>query len=195
MLLFGHIGITLGIIKTYENLTQDFSGKEDGVKIDYRYVLVGAMLPDFVDKPLVLMLSNAPVHSARYIAHSLTFALLLLLLSAIFIISFKSSKLLILTACSYLHLFLDKMWLYPKVFLWPLYYLKFKNKSISTISNGVIKKIENAYVSVADIDWLSVYSKPEIYIPELIGLAFIIYYLIKLIFKNEFKGFIETGKI
>jgi inner membrane protein len=195
VLLFGHLGITLGIIKTYENLSKNFSNIEDEVKIDYRYVLIGAMLPDFIDKPLVLMLSNSPVHSARYIAHSLTFALFLLLLSSIIIIRFKSTKFLILTVCSYIHLLFDKMWLYPKVLLWPLYLLRAKNQSISVMTKGVIDKIENAYVSVTGVDWVRVYSKPEIYIPELIGVLFITYYLIKLIFQSKLKKFIETGKI
>lgn len=195
MLVFGHVGIALGIVKNYENLTRKFLSKEAEVRIDYRYVLIGAMLPDIIDKPLVLMLSNDPVRSARYIAHSLTFGIFLLLLSAVLSISFKSAKFLILTVCSCIHLLLDKMWLYPKVFLWPFYVIKTKNQSVAVLSSGVIHKIENAYVSVSRINWLSLYMKPEVYIPETIGLIFIAYYLTKLIYKGRLKKFIETGSI
>jgi hypothetical protein len=195
VLLFGHTGIALGIVKTYENLTQRFCSSEDEVKIDYRYVLIGAMLPDFIDKPLVMILSSVPVHSARSIAHSITFALFLLVLSVIFLKSFKSTKFLVLTVCCYIHLALDKIWLYPKVFLWPLHLLKSKNQSITTVSKGVIDKIENAYISVKEINWFSVYAKPEIYISEVIGLIFIVYYFIKLMKKSKLKTFLVKGEL
>jgi inner membrane protein len=191
VLFFGHVGITLAIVKTYENIADN----EGELNIDYRYVLFGAMLPDIIDKPLKVMLSDGPIRSARYIGHSVTFMLLLLLISVIFILAFKSSKFLILTLCSYIHLVLDRMWLYPKVFLWPFYQLRLRNESVSTISNGIMDKLENAYISVSQIDWVKVYSKPEVFIPEAIGLLFIVCFLLRLVYQGKVRSFIETGKI
>jgi membrane-bound metal-dependent hydrolase YbcI (DUF457 family) len=195
MLLLGHLGITLGIIKTYENLSETLVNKEDKMNIDYRYALIGSLLPDIIDKPLMLLLSNSPIHSARYFAHSLIFSILILLISIFLILYFKSIKFLILTLCSYIHLLLDKIWLQPEVFLRTNYFINLKHQSKITLSQYVINKVGNTYKSVSEIDWVSKYTNPNIYVYELIGLIFISYYLIKLIYQRNLKNFIYTGKI
>jgi hypothetical protein len=73
MLLLGHLGTTLGAAGLIEKLIGNFHKDKVKVSIDYRLVMVGSMLPDIIDKPLVLLTASKPVGSARFIAHSLIF--------------------------------------------------------------------------------------------------------------------------
>jgi len=105
MLLFGHIGITLGSFYIISRLTKhDF---------DYRFVLIGSLLPDILDK-LVGRVA-LPLGSGRLFGHTLLFVLVLAL------ISLWKRKALTLSLASALHLAEDEMWEQPKILLWPIF--------------------------------------------------------------------------
>jgi hypothetical protein len=71
MLVFGHIGLTLGIARA---LSRD---------IDARWVAVAAMLPDLIDKPLQYVIAPAFTHgNTRTVGHSLTVLLVCMVLVA-----------------------------------------------------------------------------------------------------------------
>jgi hypothetical protein len=71
MLVFGHIGLTLGIARALHR------------QIDARWVAVASMLPDLIDKPLQYVIAPAFTHgNTRTVGHSLTVMLVCMVLVA-----------------------------------------------------------------------------------------------------------------
>jgi len=103
MYLLGHLGIGLGIAWLASTRTNR--------KIDYRLILLGAILPDLVDKPLGYVLGL----ESRLWGHTLLFLATVLGLSAIppvralFAVGIGIAT----------HHLLDTMWDQPYVALWP----------------------------------------------------------------------------
>ena len=60
MLLFGHIGITLGIFFVFSYIAPRLK-----TIIDRRYLVVGALLPDLIDKPLGLIVFASTISNGR----------------------------------------------------------------------------------------------------------------------------------
>ncbi|MEK7282132.1 MAG: metal-dependent hydrolase [Chloroflexota bacterium] len=110
MLLLGHTGITLGVVWLGDCLRQHRivptlrSGVESGseispsaegetptdstkrprIRVDYRLVLLGAMVPDIIDKLLGLVFLRSVFSSGRIFSHTLGFALALTALGFLF---------------------------------------------------------------------------------------------------------------
>ncbi len=103
MLLFGHIGLTLGIFF----LLSVFSGR----KFSYPLIIICSILPDLIDKPLGRVI--LPLGSGRLIGHSLAFLLLIILIGFYW-------RLLFISFAVALHLIEDRMWEQPDILLWPL---------------------------------------------------------------------------
>ena len=108
-MLLWHLGVAAVI--TYVSL-----GRR---RIDYRFVLAGAIAPDFVDG--VLRLAVPDNSSGRYLAHSL----LAVVAVAIAILVLTSGKRRLaafgLAVGWLLHLVGDGMWNSPQTFLWPAF--------------------------------------------------------------------------
>lgn len=103
MYVLGHLGLGLGIawLATY---------RRPGA-VDYRLVLLGALLPDLIDKPLGVLLDL----DARLWAHTLVFVAVVLAVSAV-----PRARLLVSVGIGVLtHLLLDRIWEQPSVVLWP----------------------------------------------------------------------------
>jgi inner membrane protein len=104
---FWHLG--LAVLITYVTL-----GRR---RIDYRFILLGAVLPDLVDGLLGLFVFDGP--SGRWIAHSL---LAVLVVFVVVFIGFKGERRLAVFGVGVgwlLHLVGDGMWQAPRTFLWP----------------------------------------------------------------------------
>jgi hypothetical protein len=86
-------------------------------RIDYRYVLIGAVLPDLVDGLLGLLFFDGP--AGRWVAHSL---LAVILVAVAIILGLKGDRRLGLFGIAVgwlVHLVADGMWEAPETFLWP----------------------------------------------------------------------------
>ncbi|MBE8539367.1 metal-dependent hydrolase [Geoglobus acetivorans] len=105
MLLFGHIGITLGIFW--------FAEEKFGFRFDYRLVVFASLLPDIIDKLIGRVI--LPIGTGRLIGHTLLFILILTLISV------RRKNLLPLPLASFVHLLEDEMWNYPATSFWPLF--------------------------------------------------------------------------
>jgi len=208
MLLFGHTGITAGVVKACEILISmnspvsqyqpDSSLKFatvirrvrsrlcdllDGVKgrigpIDYRLVLLGSLLPDIIDKPIFLLMGSRVSLSGRGYAHTLLFNLILLI-SGLFLIRYRKSWLLILSLSSFMHLILDRIWDYPVVLFWPLLGPFPKGEITGWLSNM--------------FRWLL--SSPDVYIPEIIGLVIVLLFAYRIVKGKSVISFIRGGAI
>ena len=80
---------------------------------------LGAVLPDLVDKPLGLLLRGTMSYG-RIFAHSLVFALALLVLGFLLYWRTRSPLGIALAAGVLSHQFLDALWLEPVTWFWPL---------------------------------------------------------------------------
>jgi len=115
MLLFGHLGITLGI----------FFGLGIFVPrlrtiIDPRYLAIGALLPDLIDKPIGEVIFASTFGNGRIIGHTLLFSLLLLFIGLYLYEKKREIRVFSLVSGSFFHLFEDQMLFYPSTFFWPL---------------------------------------------------------------------------
>lgn len=125
MILFGHIGITTAVIKKCEKLIH----KDKNINIDYRVVFIGSILPDIIDKPLALFLHHTLFTTRRIYAHTLMFSLILIIIGVLCNLKNRNrNNILILGLCSLIHIFLDGVWLSPKVFMFPLYGVNIINR-------------------------------------------------------------------
>jgi inner membrane protein len=142
MLLFGHLGITLGVgIAGYELYQRvkgvpekDISRNDNGLppwnnKTSagknkrlwiITAILFGSMLPDIIDKPLGhYLMGDFFGYNGRIIAHTLLFALVILILGLFIYIWRKSILGLLVWYGVLMHLILDSMWKNPRTLLWP----------------------------------------------------------------------------
>ncbi len=132
-----HIGFSLGIIKLLRNYRIIHI-------LDLRFVIIGSLLPDLIDKPIGLVLNI----SGRGVFHSLIFILFLYSL-----LRFRfSEKKLVLNSLLYgsiAHIFLDRVFLDLKIFLWPL--LGFKiSYSVVDVNYYFLAVFNSLYVQITE---------------------------------------------
>jgi len=208
MLLFGHIGITAGAVKACDILRsmtelgngyQPDSGSNfniinvgvrlrlyhwlDGIKtrvglVDYRLVLLGSLLPDIIDKSVWLIVGSHFSLSGRDYGHTLLFNLVLLI-AGLVLFRYRKSWLFIISLSSFMHLILDKMWNRPVALLWPLL--------------GPLPKEETTgwFFNMLQV----IFSQPEAYVPEIIGLVIVLLFAYRLVAKKRVIGFLKRGTI
>lgn len=205
MLFFGHIGITMGAAKAYDillSMAEPDNSPESGSRskitavigkrlklysrlsriksrlnpIDYRLVLLGSFLPDIIDKTVFLLAGDRASLSGRDYAHTLVFNLALLI-SGLVLLRYRKSWLLIISISSFTHLILDQIWDSPVILLWPLL--------------GPLVKGERAgWLSGL---WYGLLSSPEVYIPEIIGLAILLFLAYRLVKGKNVLSFVRSG--
>ncbi|MFC1926069.1 metal-dependent hydrolase [Chloroflexota bacterium] len=196
MLLFGHIGITLGtavlldtaLSKSYSIPTQSNQQPQYTQqtkppllsRIDLRLLLIGALLPDIIDKPVGNVFFQDTFSNGRIFCH--TFLFLLLITLAAFYLNRHYGKpwLLVLSFGTFIHLILDQMWMESQTLLWPLYGFAFE-------------KMEHTHLLEY---WFRImHTKPDVYIPEIIGGGILIGFLLVLVRHRNVCIFIRSGKI
>lgn len=190
MLLFGHIGITLASaalgFRLKDRLRQGTTG--DGVeetslvedsyssnkrlgisasffrslakRMDIRFLLIGSMLPDIIDKPVGLYLFRETFSSGRIFSHTLLFLVLVTVIGLTLRRNSGKTWVLALSIGTLLHLMLDQMWQAPKTLFWPIFGVAFE-------------RIETTY-------WLgnifyALLKKPDVYVPEIIGFIVLVW--------------------
>lgn len=114
MIFFGHVGITTALVKLIDDKVNPFEEN-----IDYRFVMVGSILPDLIDKPLAILFLIGHAQSFRFLAHTLTFYTILIFLGILRFIIKSRTNILILGICSFIHTILDLSWVFPKIYLYP----------------------------------------------------------------------------
>jgi membrane-bound metal-dependent hydrolase YbcI (DUF457 family) len=160
MLLFGHIGVTLGI----------FFGLGIFVPrirtiIDPRYLAIGALLPDLIDKPLGRVIFASTFENGRIIGHTLLLSFVLFLIGLYLYNKKRDIKVLSLASGSFFHLVEDQMWAKPATLFWPFLGLSFPRDhsdytGIEYLSNMLEKSFE--------------LELSRAFIPEIIGMVVIV---------------------
>jgi len=187
MLIFGHAGITLGAATLIAGAAT--RGQTDtrrswfaslSRRIDIRVLLVGSLLPDIIDKPVGQYFFRETFSNGRIFSHTLLF---LIVLAGIGFYLFKRHRqvwMLTLAAGTFIHLILDQMWALPGTLFWPLLGFTFEKVELT--------------------DWFSniftvLFSSPARYLPELIGLAIVVWFGLVLVFRKRVSVFIRYGRV
>lgn len=179
MIFFGHVGITTAAVKVYEKVSNR-KARRDTPNIDYRLVMIGAMLPDIIDKPIGAYFFRSTFHNSRIFSHSLLFSIAMMVLGGCYFYKHKNNSMFIIGICSLIHQILDSMWLYPGILYWPLYGWKFPTRPEGNWVESSLGKL------VTD---------PYVYVPELIGIVIVGYYVGRLLLKGSIKEFLKHGKL
>ncbi len=210
MLLFGHVGIALastalgyglrdklrrgitegGLEEISPTRDSHSSNSKPSIKtsffrslanrLDIRFLLVGSMLPDIIDKPVGVYFFRETFSNGRIFSHTLLF--LVLITIAGFLIRKYSGKTwgLALSFGTLFHLILDEMWLTPQTLLWPLYGFGFEKYEIGTwLVNILHGLLEN----------------PKNYIPEIIGFVVLAWFVWELLHRRAIIRFLREGKV
>lgn len=89
--------------------------------MDLRWVLIGSILPDLIDKPIAAVMFHDTFQTHRVYGHTLVLPVLTLI--AVLLATSRRSAvrrgLIGLVIGWLLHLVLDGVWLSPEAFLWP----------------------------------------------------------------------------
>src|SRR5262249_16662894 len=108
MLLFGHVGLTVGLARVLNR------------EVDVGWVAVASVLPDVIDKPFRYLMAPAFTQSnTRTVGHSLTVILVSMLVVLLLRRTIRGAG--VVTMLLPLHLLLDGMWV-PNLrvsLLWP----------------------------------------------------------------------------
>lgn len=138
MNFLGPIGLTLGlvwalgwILARLNRLVGSIKGTTEVVPpsiagrlsagIDYRLILIGALIPDLIDKPLVFLVDPEFVNmSLRSFGHSLIGAFSMLVIVWFMTRGWQRLSVLSFGFALVAHLVFDRMWEMSEVLLWPV---------------------------------------------------------------------------
>lgn len=120
--------------------------------MDLRWLALGALLPDIVDKPIGSIIWNDVFHNHRVYAHTLV--LPVLALAGIMIVTRRGSasrKAAIAVVLGwFIHLILDGVWASPEAFLWPFFGFDFPRVAGSEFGTLVENMLGNPLVWVGE---------------------------------------------
>ena len=185
MLLFAHPGITLGAATLLADIVDRRDKKPSWFSslsryLDIRWLLVGSLLPDIIDKPVGIYLFKDTFDNGRIFSHTLLF---LIVISAIGFYLFKKHHqvwMLALAAGTFSHLILDAIWETPATLFWPLLGINFPRIDVEDWLHIIFKKL---------------FSDPSVYVPEAVGLAVLLVFCLSIIRRKKVGAFIKHGKV
>jgi hypothetical protein len=174
MLLFGHIGITIAFIFIVFLFLKG--------KVDYRFVIVGSMLPDMIDKPLGEYILYSVFQNGRIICHTLLFIAVLTLAALYVTKRYKFNGFEFLALGAMMHLTEDQIWNAPGTLFWPLLGWEFPKLNLGDYIGYLLSNL---------------LKYPDVYVPELIGLGIVVtfIYYYKLYRSGPLRRFILHGKL
>ncbi len=213
MLLFGHVGITLGVaallanalpggyfsrttgseaIESSSRFSQVPQNVSDipsrrtswfvslGTRMDIRLLLIGSLLPDIIDKPVGLFFFREAISNGRIFCHTLLFLFLVTMAGVYLYWNLGRTHLFAVSLGVLTHLIFDQMWRNPHTLFWPFLGLIFDRvdaaKWLISIFNALL-------------------TKPEIYLPELVGAIILGWFAITLMLQKKTLHFLKSGQI
>lgn len=196
MYIFAHLGITLGAALGVSSAFSKFHHSDvprqtrrsisemlglDALAgyFDIRFLLLGSMLPDIIDKPLAFL----GFGNGRFITHTLLVTVIFLLTGFFISLNYKKTWLLAVAWGMCAHLILDYMWQTPQTLLWPIYSWSFPPYDHRTGLGQI------------SLWWSSLIHKPAVSIPEGIGLIILLGLSWVLVNGKRVKSFLLNGRI
>ena len=174
MIFFGHIGITLLLAFLMFNFLKE--------KIDYRFLIVGSILPDLIDKPIGQYLFYDTFQNGRIFAHSVMFIILLAVIAVYAERKYRFTGISVLALGAAAHITEDQIWSSPGTALWPLLGWEFPRLDLMDYSDYI---------------WYQLLHNPSAYVPEIIGLAAIAWFVwrFELCRPDRLMAFVKTGRL
>jgi hypothetical protein len=123
-------------------------------RIDYRFILLGALLPDLIDGVHAAIAGDGFV---RWASHSL---LTVIAVAVAIILGLKAERRLAVFGIAVgwlLHLVADAMWEAPKTFLWPAFGTEFDPASVEPYSWDLfLHPLDHAWLWVGEMAGLAI---------------------------------------
>jgi inner membrane protein len=187
MFVFGHVGVTWGgtllLSRLWRRLPIPGAGTTAGrpsiAAIDYRFVILGSILPDLIDKPLGVFILADELSNGRVFAHSLLFVLLLLAAALVWWRT-AGPALSCLALGSAAHLILDRLWEEPQTLFWPLFQLRPERQDVSDWPQQMLEHL---------------FADPYVYVSEVVGAVIIVALLASLAARRGLRSFALSGRI
>jgi len=186
MLLFGHLGVTLGIfflICIFAPLLRTI--------IDPKYLLVGALLPDLIDKPLGEIILASTFSTGRMIGHTVLLSFIILYIGLFVYKKRGDIRIISLATGSFFHLMEDQMWGEPRILFWPLFGWSFPKGTIDNATIGL------EYLLTLFKNSFSLNISPAS-IPEILGMGVISILILQMLFgkdKNKLEEELKNIKL
>ena len=182
MLFLAHPGITLGAATIIANAVNRKPSWFDSLSryLDIRWLLVGSLLPDIIDKPIGQYLFRDTFNNGRIFAHTLLF---LIIISSVGVYLYKKQRwtwMLALATGTFAHLILDEMWQTPQTLFWPFLGFSFPRGDLEEWAGNI---------------WEALFSNPSVYIPEIVGLAVLLVLGVYLLRRRGVINFFKRGKV
>lgn len=193
MLIFGHVGITAGIFKIYETSAKRKESINDDF-IDYRMVMIGSLLPDIIDKPLVQIIYGLRNHEGHLIAHSFIFSGLLILIGMILLYMKENKSVITIGISCLIHQLLDKLMLVPNIFFLPrVNSSNFVALKKLTFIHNIMRPVYMRFPYLRDT--VLYFERPYVFISEVIGFIIVICFIYKLFANKSIHKFIKNGRL
>ena len=176
MFLFGHLGITLGIAFLFFRLLKIESNRQL-----YLFVLIGAILPDLIDKPVGEILLANSISNGRLFAHTLLFTFILLLIGTYLYKRNGSGEkgVVLLGFASFIHLCEDQMWLSPETLFYPIFGFGFPQGIVEKHCwDYFLKCLFGTYLPLTGTGFKLSYA----FVSELIGISILLIFIFYFIF-------------
>ena len=151
-----------------------------GRRVDIRLLLIAALLPDIIDKPVGHLFFREALSNGRIFGHTLLFLIVITFGGLYLYYGHKKTWLLVFSFGSFTHLVLDRIWLTPKTLLWPLYGFSFERLDL----NYWVKDL-----------FYSLLTNPLVLIPDLVGISVIGWFVWFLMRKGAIGTIIRKGRI
>lgn len=145
-MIFWHVGATIWL---FRYVFRD-------PKVDLRFLVCGALLPDLLDKPVGTVLFPVSIGTGRWIGHTLLFSSLLM--AVVLLLTRRGRRRrawMALTIGAMIHLILDAMWTTPEVLLWPFLGLEFPPGPDSYWSGLLGRLFDSPWALVAEVAGLA----------------------------------------
>jgi inner membrane protein len=150
---------------------------------DPRFWMIGAFLPDLIDKPVGHFLFNEFFGgNGRIFSHTLLFFLVLLFLGLGLRLIKNKWYLLAVSYGVLMHLILDAVWQTPQTLFWPLQGWRFP-QAIDSYWMGWLEGIVSSLIN-----------EPGTFVPEMAGLILIVCFIGMLRRRKLFSKFFREGR-
>ncbi len=151
-------------------------------KVDYRFVVLAATLPDLIDKPLAALYFYRRYKSAMLFAHTLLFHMLVFITTL-----WKKPHWLPYVLAFHGHVVLDRIWFFPDTLYWPLRGGRFH---VWTKQGSEQQNIKMAY-------WYTFTKRPELWGWEIGGIIAGLWFIFtnRLYQSEKLADFLRTGKL
>jgi inner membrane protein len=187
MFVFGHVGVTWGgtllLSRLWRRLPVLGAGTATDrplvAAIDYRFVILGSILPDLIDKPLGVFILADELSNGRVFAHSLLFVLLLLAAALVWWRT-AGPVLSCLALGSAAHLILDRLWRDPETLFWPLLQLRPERQDVSDWPQQMLEHL---------------FATPYVYVSEVVGAVIVAALLASLAARGGLRTFARSGRM